>query len=42
MNIFRIIKECWDEDPKLLIQTVVGGAVLGFAMLGLTVLLLVM
>jgi hypothetical protein len=42
MNLVAIFKECWAEDPKLLVQTIVGGALLGLLLLGGTVLLLVM
>ena len=28
MNIFVAVRECWDEDPKLLIQTILAGALL--------------
>jgi hypothetical protein len=28
MNILIVVKECWEEDPKLLIQTILAGAAL--------------
>jgi len=38
MSIFVVIRECWEEDPKLLIQTVLAGTLL--ATLGIVVVVL--
>jgi hypothetical protein len=31
MDFLVAVKECWEEDPKLVIKTFVAGALLGLA-----------
>ena len=42
MNIFIVVQECWNENPKLLVQTVLAGAALGMAVPAIIALMFVM